>query len=183
MEDLNIRSVRFTVAVDEKFEKVARKLGRTKRLLFVQMVDYFYKSKKDPVDLNDELLKNSLVKNHQQYISFIRAQENMLLVPIKAEVDMVSRSQRDIIERFNSEILKHNALLLGGQKSQGSAIGVMEKTLGQLLKKTKDVDVLKAQFLFLFEEYLLARESLGQRASAKEKQELGSRIKDQVRML
>lgn len=169
MEDLNIRSVRFTVAVDEKFEKVARKLGRTKRLLFVQMVDYFYKSKKDPVDLNDELLKNSLVKNHQQYISFIRAQENMLLVPIKAEVDRVSRSQRDIIERFNSEILKHNALLLGGQKSQGSAIGVMEKTLGQLLKKTKDVDVLKAQFLFLFEEYLLARESLGQRASAKEK--------------
>lgn len=46
MKDLNIRSVRFSVAVDEKFEKVARKLGRTKRLLFVQMVEYFYKSKK-----------------------------------------------------------------------------------------------------------------------------------------
>ncbi len=78
-------------------------------LLFVQMVEYFYKSKKDPADLNDELLKNALLKNHQQYISFIRAQENMILLPIKAEVDRMSRSQRDIIERFNNEILKHNA--------------------------------------------------------------------------
>ncbi|WP_431293367.1 BfmA/BtgA family mobilization protein [Pedobacter sp. P26] len=148
MEDTNIRSVRFSVAVDAKFEKIAVKLSRTKRLLFIQMVDYFYKSKKDPMDLNDDLLKNTLVKNHQQYISFIRAQENMLLLPIKAEVDRVSRSQRDIIERFNSEILKHNALVLGGQKSHTLAIGGMEKTLALLLKKTKDADVLKAQFLF-----------------------------------
>ncbi|PWS32655.1 BfmA/BtgA family mobilization protein [Pedobacter paludis] len=183
MKDVNIRSVRFSVALDEKFEKIARKLGRTKRLLFAQMVDYFYKTKKDPTDLNDDLLKNTLVKNHQQYIGFIRAQENMLLVPIKVEVDKVSRSQRDIIERFNSEILKHNALVLSGQKSHVLAMAEMEKSVALLVKKTKDADVLKAQFLFLLEEYISARESLGMRASAKDRQELGNKFKDQVRLL
>jgi hypothetical protein len=53
MEDINVRSVRYPLLVDQKFEKLALKLGRTKRQLFIQMVDYFYKSKKDPVDLND----------------------------------------------------------------------------------------------------------------------------------
>lgn len=183
MKDINIRSVRFSVAVDEKFEKVARKLGRTKRLLFVQMVDYFYKCKKDPTDLSDDLLKNSLVKNHQQYISFIRAQENMLLLPIKAEVDRVSRSQRDIIERLNSEVLKHNVSVLSGQKAHTVSIEEMEKTLGQLLKKSKDADVLKAQFLFLLEEYIRGRDSLGPKATPAEKQQLATKIKDQIRML
>jgi hypothetical protein len=44
---LNVRSVRYPLLVDQKFEKLALKLGRTKRQLFIQMVDYFYKCKKD----------------------------------------------------------------------------------------------------------------------------------------
>jgi hypothetical protein len=48
MEDINVRSVRYPLLVDQKFEKIALKLGRTKRQVFIQMVDYFYKSKKDP---------------------------------------------------------------------------------------------------------------------------------------
>src|SRR5213080_3787477 len=98
MEDINVRSVRYPVAVDQKFEKIALKLGRTKRQVFIQMIDYFYKSKKDPLDLNDELLKNALMKNHQQYIGFIKSQENMLLIPIKTEMERVSLSQAKIIE-------------------------------------------------------------------------------------
>jgi hypothetical protein len=53
MEDINVRSVRYPVTVDQKFEKIALKLGKTKRQVFIQMVDYFYKSKKDPLDQND----------------------------------------------------------------------------------------------------------------------------------
>ena len=49
MEDINVRSVRYPVVVDQKFEKIALKLGRAKRQVFIQMVDYFYKSKKDPM--------------------------------------------------------------------------------------------------------------------------------------
>jgi len=58
--DENKKSVRFPEAVDERLTLLARKLGRTKRELFMQMVDYFYKSKKDPADLNDEVLKKEL---------------------------------------------------------------------------------------------------------------------------
>ena len=61
-EDINVRSVRYPLITDQKFEKIALKLGRTKRQVFIQMVDYFYKSKKDPMDLNDEMLKNTLMK-------------------------------------------------------------------------------------------------------------------------
>jgi len=39
------------------------------------MVNYFHRTKKDPSDINDEILKNTLVKNHDTYIRFIRAQE------------------------------------------------------------------------------------------------------------
>jgi len=46
--------------VDERLTLLARKLGRTKREVVMQMVDYFYKSKKDPADLNDEVLKKEL---------------------------------------------------------------------------------------------------------------------------
>ena len=108
MEDINVRSVRYPVVVDQKFEKIALKLGRTKRQVFIQMVDYFYKSKKDPMDLNDELLKNTLLKNHQQYIGFIKTQENILLVPMKTLMDKIGESQQQIINRFNTEVLTHN---------------------------------------------------------------------------
>src|SRR5438067_7141255 len=123
MEDINVRSVRYPVVVDQKFEKIALKLGRTKRQVFIQMVDYFYKSKKDPTDLNDELLKNTLLKNHQQYIGFIKTQENMLLVPMKTLMDRISESQRVVIDRFNTEVLTHNADVLTNQHDLAGMMG------------------------------------------------------------
>jgi hypothetical protein len=112
MEDINVRSVRYPLLVDQKFEKLALKMGRTKRQLFIQMVDYFHKSKKDPADLNDEILKNTLMKNHQQYIGFIKTQENMLLVPMKSVLDRIGESQRQVLDLFNTEVLKHNVDVL-----------------------------------------------------------------------
>jgi hypothetical protein len=76
------------------------------------MVDYFHKSKKDPADLNDEILKNTLMKNHQQYIGFIKTQENMLLVPMKSVLDRIGESQRQVLDLFNTEVLKHNVDVL-----------------------------------------------------------------------
>src|SRR5690606_5243673 len=59
--------------------------GRPQRLVFAQMVDYFHRSKKDPKDVNDELLKNTLLKQHRDYIGFIRTQESDILIPIKRD--------------------------------------------------------------------------------------------------
>jgi len=39
------------------------------------MVDYFYKSKKDPRDLNDELLKNAINRKTDDIIAFIETEE------------------------------------------------------------------------------------------------------------
>ncbi|WP_317132938.1 BfmA/BtgA family mobilization protein, partial [Arcticibacter tournemirensis] len=94
----NNRSVKFSLEVDRKFEKVSGRLGRNKRTLFIQMVDYFYHTKKDPHDLNDEALKTSIIKGNQHLTGFIKTQEQSLLIPIKQDAERMVSSQRRILE-------------------------------------------------------------------------------------
>jgi hypothetical protein len=183
MEDINVRSVRYPILVDQKFEKIALKLGRTKRQVFIQMVDYFYKSKKDPIDLNDELLKNALMKNHQQYIGFIKSQENMLLIPMKTEMDRMTTSQVKIIERFNTEVLRHNVDVLNNQKLQDqklNAIGIIMETMQKGLKSK---EALKSQFLFILDSYIKSRDAFGMMTSGRDKEELIAGTKSQISLL
>jgi hypothetical protein len=183
MEDINVRSVRYPVTVDQKFEKIALKLGRTKRQVFIQMVDYFYKSKKDPLDLNDELLKNALMKNHQQYIGFIKSQDNMLLIPIKTEMDRVSVSQAKIIERFNTQILKANTDLSNNQHALAQKLTGIDALMETVSKNQKNKDHLKKQFLFILDGYIKSREAFGMMTSAREKDELIAVTRSQVSLL
>jgi hypothetical protein len=169
--------------VDQKFEKIALKLGRTKRQVFIQMVDYFYKSKKDPLDLNDELLKNALMKNHQQYIGFIKSQENMLLIPIKTEMDRVSASQGKIIERFNTQILKANTDLLNNQNTQDGKLNAIGIIMDAMQKGVKSKEALKSQFIFILDSYIKSRDAFGMMTSGREKEELISVTKAQVSLL
>lgn len=183
MEDINVRSVRYPVTVDQKFEKIALKLGRTKRQVFIQMVDYFYKSKKDPLDLNDELLKNALMKNHQQYIGFIKSQEDMLLIPIKTEMDRVSVSQAKIIERFNTQILKANTDLLNTQHALVQKLTGIDAFMDTISKSQKSKEQLKKQFLFILDGYIKSREAFGMMTSGREKDELIAVTRSQVSLL
>ncbi|WPV00727.1 BfmA/BtgA family mobilization protein [Mucilaginibacter sp. cycad4] len=183
MEDINVRSVRYPVTVDQKFEKIALKLGRTKRQVFIQMVDYFYKSKKDPLDLNDELLKNALMKNHQQYIGFIRSQENMLLIPIKTEMDRVVVSQVKIIESFNTQVLKANTDLLSNQHVLAQKLTEINALMETISKSQKSKEHLKKQFLFILDGYIKSREAFGIMTSGREKDELIAVTKSQVSLL
>lgn len=183
MEDINIRSVRYPVPVDQKFEKIALKLGRTKRQVFTQMVDYFYKSKKDPLDLNDELLKNTLMKNHQQYISFIKSQENMLLIPMKTEMDRVSVSQGKIIDRFNTQILKANTDLLNNQNTLDQKLNAIGISMESMQKGLKSKEALKSQFLHILDNYIKSRDAFGMMTSGREKEELIAVTKAQVSLL
>src|SRR5476649_1050933 len=137
MEDINIKSVRYPEVTDQRFEKIALKLGRTKRQVFIQMVDYFYKSKKDPLDLNDELLKNTLLKNHQQYIGFIKTQENMLLVPMKIWMDKIGESQRQIIDFFNKEVLTHNVDVINNQYDLAGMMAEVARLMEAILQSQK----------------------------------------------
>ena len=183
MEDINVRSVRYPIVVDQKFEKIALKLGRTKRQVFIQMVDYFYKSKKDPIDLNDELLKNTLLKNHQQYIGFIKTQENMLLVPMKIWMDKIGESQLQIIDRFNTEVLTHNADVLTNQHDLAAMMGEIARLMDAILQSQKSKEMLKAQFMSILEAYIKAREAFTMMTAAREKEELITTTKKQVTLL
>jgi hypothetical protein len=183
MEDINVKSVRYPEVTDQKFEKIALKLGRTKRQVFIQMVDYFYKSKKDPMDLNDELLKNTLMKNHQQYIGFIKTQENMLLVPMKTLMDKIGESQRQIIERFNTEVLTHNVDVLNNQHSLASMFGEIGGLMDAILQCQKSKEILKAQFISILDVYIKLREAFTMMTSGREKEELIAVTKEQVRLL
>ncbi|QTE41502.1 BfmA/BtgA family mobilization protein [Mucilaginibacter rubeus] len=180
MEDINVRSVRYPILVDQKFEKIALKLGRTKRQVFIQMVDYFYKSKKDPIDLNDELLKNALMKNHQQYIGFIKSQENMLLIPMKTEMDRVSVSQGQIIERFNTQILKANTDLLNNQHTQDGKLNAIGIIMDTMQKGLKSKEALKSQFLHILDGYIRSRDAFGMMTSGRKRRaDCGYQIADQ----
>jgi hypothetical protein len=183
MEDINVRSVRYPLLVDQKFEKIALKLGRTKRQVFIQMVDYFYKSKKDPIDLNDELLKNSLMKNHQQYIGFIKSQENMLLIPMKTEMDRLSVSQGKIIECFNTQILKANTDLLNNQNTQDQKLTTIGIIMETMQKGLKSKEALKSQFLHILDGYIRSRDAFGMMTSGREKEELITTTKAQISLL
>jgi DNA repair exonuclease SbcCD nuclease subunit len=183
MEDINVKSVRYPVAVDEKFERIALKLGRTKRQVFIQMVDYFYKSKKDPSDLNDELLKNALMKSHKDYIGFIRKQEEMLLIPIKTEMERVAESQDEIVQRFNTQIAKANSDLLNSQNDLVRRFRETDALMEMIRKTQRSKEFLKLQFLYILDSYIKSRDAFGMMTSGREKEELIAATKMQVNLL
>src|SRR3954470_2434720 len=112
------KTLRFSTETNEKLGKLAEKFGLSKFQFFNKMVEYFHRTRKDPSDINDELLKNTLVKNHDTYIRFIRAQEEKVLIPIKFEVDRMIQSQIKILDFFNNHVLKANKDLLNNQQTQ-----------------------------------------------------------------
>ena len=105
---MNEKTIKFPVKTDEKIKKIALKLGRTKVNTFIQMLDYFYASKKDPKDISDELLKNTLLRNHKDYIGFIKTQESELLIPIKRDADRMIKGLQVLVNYFKEDILVQN---------------------------------------------------------------------------
>jgi len=178
-----LSTIKFNRQTALKLDRIVLKLGRSKRLVFAQMVDYFYRSKKDPLDFNDELLKNMLVKNHQKYIGFIKAQEEMLLIPAKMEMSRISESQRQIIDRFNNELLKHNANMLNNQNALANAFGESATILNKILEGLNSKQAMKAQFVFILESYIRSRDAFGMMTSAREKEDLIALTKEQIRLL
>jgi len=164
-ENDNKRTVKYSVEVDAKLQKLANGAGCSKRDFFILMVEYFYRTKKDPKDVNDELLKRTLSKNHDTYIRFIKTQEEKILIPLKVEFDRMVASQIKIIDSFNSQVLKANRDILSGQQSQTVQT---EKALRLITEKLDTKDVLKQKFLYILNYFYKA--SLN--ASTREKETL-----------
>jgi hemerythrin-like domain-containing protein len=128
---------------------------------FAAMVDYFYKSKKDPRDLNDELLKKELVKRTDTIIAFIRTMEEELLRPLKKDGDKIIRALDKIIAFFNQQIINFNA-------EQQALYGQQTQTLNKVLQNVREITmsqasatVMKKRFSEILEYYIQAREQFG----------------------
>lgn len=92
MTKKDIYSIRYPAEVDDKLEKLSQGLKRSKKELFCQMVDYFYRSKKDPADWGDEILKKQLSSGINRIISFIRQQEKYFILPLFTDSGIIKNS-------------------------------------------------------------------------------------------
>lgn len=177
------KTLRFSVETDEKLGKLAEKSGLSKFQFFNQMVEYFHRTKKDPRDINDELLKSTLVKNHDTYIRFIRAQEEKILIPVKTEIDRMIQSQLKIIDFFNTRVLKANIEMAERQEQQSLKFTETEKLLKAISEKMDNKESLKLKFLYILNTYIKTREAFGFASSSKDKDDLVQLTRQQIAKL
>src|SRR5471030_301869 len=177
-----IKTLRFSISVDEKLQKAALKSGLTKLDFFIAMVDYFYKSKKDPRDLKDELLKKEINKKTDNIIEFIRTQEEELR-PMKKDGERMISAQRKIIDFFNENIIKHNDVQKAAFQTQLNNIGEIVGFLKKLDTMQYDKKAQKNKFSEILEYYIKSREQISGFSKQAEKDELISHIRQQVKNL
>ncbi|MES2275904.1 MAG: BfmA/BtgA family mobilization protein [Bacteroidota bacterium] len=183
MEDLNIKTIRFTVETDAKLTKLADKYGRSKVLFFKLMVDYFYRTKKDPTDVNDELLKNAIIKGTHNLTGFIKTQEQTLLIPMKLDVDRMIGSQQKILDCFNAQILEHNRQSGLQQTEMLGKLKQIEPFLKLIGQQLQSKEQLKSRALLILEDYHKGREQLGLMASAKDREDLLKKARERINSL
>jgi hydroxymethylpyrimidine pyrophosphatase-like HAD family hydrolase len=182
-KDENVKTIRFPVKTDQKLQAIASKCGLTKLDFFIHMVDYFYKSKKDPRDLNDELLKNAINKKTDNIVAFIRTQEQELLLPIKKGSERMIAGQLQIVEFFNQHIIKHNDELKEAYRKQANNISRIADYLKKVDTAQFDKKVLKGKFSAIMEYYISAREQMGIMTKQADKDALIQHIRQQANNL
>lgn len=182
MKDINIKSIRYPVTIDEKLDKLALKFGRTKILFFTQMVDYFDKSKKDPSDLNDEVLKKEIASGINRIISFFRSQEKEFLLPVLTNTSQllkITGNHTKYLHDINGYLPK--AELQG--KEILNRIALVDKAIAKTQMNLNDKAGLKNQFKKILDYYINHRETLGWTASNAKKEELQSHVRQSLQNL
>jgi hypothetical protein len=161
-KDLNIKTIRFPETSDQNLQKLADKTGLTKLAFFIAMVDYFYKSKKDPRDLNDE---------------------RDLLIPLKRDGEKIIKVQGNIVALFNESIIKqnnqHTDALINQSKNIEKIAGFLQKLDTARLQK----DTLKLRFSEILEYYIRSRENMGLVVKQIDKDTLVKNVRQQLQNL
>ncbi len=162
-KDNYTKTLRFSAETDEKLGAAAARLGLSKFRFFNLMVEYFYRTRKDPADVNDEVLKKTMLKNHDTYVRFIRAQEDRILIPLSVEMGRMVASQIKIIDSFNNQVLKANRDIIAGQQAHSLQV---EKMAGLFSERLDDRDSMKQKFRYILNHFYKAVNQ----ASAREKE-------------
>jgi hypothetical protein len=183
MKDQNIKTIRFPVTADSKLQKMAEKCGLTKIEFFIAMVDYFYKSKKDPRDINDELLKKELVKRSDTTIGFIRTMEEELLRPLKKDTEKINEAQKKIVNYFNEYIINHNSEQKTEYDRQIISLNKTQESIKRIDQAQIQKQFLKDKFSKILEYYIKAREPMGVMTKQIEKDNLVKNVRQQLENL
>ena len=181
--DLNVKTIRFPITADSKLQKMAEKCGLTKIEFFIAMVDYFYKSKKDPRDLNDELLKKELVKRSDNIIGFIRTQESELLMPLKKDGERQLKLQAGLLDVFNKQLLPHVQRQEALNKEEIKLLNAIWQHLAANEKVQADRERLKKRFSEILEYYIKTREQMSVMTKQAEKDSLASHVRMELEMM
>lgn len=176
------KSIRFPVVAHNKLLKLSEKFKRNQSQLFVQMVEYFYRSGKDPLDIGEEQLRKALSRNHDTYTSFIKSQEKVLLIPMRVEMERMIRNQEQIVSFFNEQVLKANKSLLENQHVHLKEVTESATMIKILYKDRENKKILQQKFLNILDAYIKARENLGS-FKTREKEELAELSRKQVELL
>ncbi|WP_113662379.1 BfmA/BtgA family mobilization protein [Pedobacter nanyangensis] len=177
-----LRSIKYSEVEGKKLDLISLKLGRSKRQVFLQMIDYFHRTRKDPLDINDEILKNTLLKQHREHIGFVKTQENDLLIPTKREVDRLVESQKKVIHGFNG-LVKQNEIIPQLMDRQNQYLHQLEIHYKSIVFQLSDKEKLKRLFLNIFEGYAAARDHASGLGSRKEREHLLATTLSQIKLL
>lgn len=182
MKQNNTNSIRYPKETDEKLEKLAKSHRLSKKEFFCQMVDYFYRSKKDPSDSGDEILKKELSSGINRIIAFIRQQEKDFLLPLFTDTAIlkdISLNQNVVLEKIEQYFIEENKQTSTLTKQNLQIINALK----YLISKQKDKEVLKEQFTQFLDDYIYKREEMGWTTSGLKKEELVNRIKQSLKNL
>jgi hypothetical protein len=170
------------------------------------MVDYFYKSKKDPVDLNDELLKKELGQGINRIIAFIKTQEKEALSPMLADLAQLQRTlnrlnaqheqffQTDNDREVSGFFIQTQRRLLKEHQTTQQQQQEMAQTLQNLLSEARshqnEVRLqletkkgLKAKFMAVLDHYVLQRDAMNALTQGRLIKELQENTRSQVNNL
>lgn len=182
MKQRDTNSIRYPKETDEKIEKLAKSFRRSKKELFCQMVDYFYRSKKDPADPDDEILKRELSSGVNRILSFIRQQEKDFLLPLFTDSGILktaSLKQKELLEGIGRHLLIESEQTSVLTKRSEQVINGLK----HLISKQKEKELLKEQFGRLLDYYINQREEMGWTTSSVKKEELIAHIKQSLKNL
>ena len=182
MKKTDTNSIRYPQEVDTKLEKLAHSFKRSKKELFCQMVDYFYRSKKDPADSGDEVLKQAVSSGINRLISFIRQQEKDFLLPLTtdaAALKTAGTKQKELLEGVGRHLLAETA-------KTTSLVEKADRILSGLKiisSKQAEKEQLKQHFSELLEYYIAQREEMGWATTTQKKEELASHVRKSLKNL
>ncbi len=183
MQDLNNKTIRFPEKANDNLTKVAQKFGRTKLKIFLQMVEYFYHTKKDPADLNDGALRNAVIKGNHQIASFLKAQEQLLLIPIKQDSERISHAQQKVLEWLSSDEIGHRQRMEKMLSNQSKLIEEISFLSRNHLTKIQNKEQMKHLFQEIFESYVIQRDGFSLMTSSKEKENVLAEARRKIKNL